>query len=501
VAFEWAMNRFDDCLSNHKLCKPPETTPLPTRILDLSGDDFIKLYVTKSENERYACLSHSWGGIVPCQTLKENCDKHQERINISDLPATFRDVVGYVRRLGIRFLWIDSLCIVQDDINDWRRECIKMYSVYRNAALTIAATKSRDSRAGLFTAAEKQFMGQRVGDIDVTFNEGRTDECTEKCDLFLRQTLYETHDAFHRHIPGEQDNLPLLGRGWVFQERLLSPRVLHFGSQELIWECAESSFCECQDVSDSASTLKKEHSEEIPSEKWWQELVNDYSALNLTFPSDRLPALSGIAKEYYKHRPSDRYIAGMWESSIYKDMLWRVKERNRNEKLIEWRAPSWSWVSVDSIISYETNGFFGEGERLCEILSIESTTVDGDPTSGLKSASMIISGCFTTSVIQHIPPTDGSEWWSCHLTTDGRSVECFLDHHLHLPGPNNIPNGTTVYCFPLCHNFNGTYSLVLLPSNSDEDIFERVGLLVEYGVQRDKSFCIIGGDKRVIEIR
>ena len=500
VAFEWARKRIDDCLLNHKTCKPPETTPLPTRILDLTGDDFIKLYSTRNENERYVCLSHSWGGITPCQTLKENHERYQERIDLSDLPETFRDVVGYVRRLGIRFLWIDSLCIVQDDADDWRRECVKMYSVYRNATLTIAATKSKDSRSGLFAKVERQFLGQRVGDIDVTFDEERSTQYTEKCDLFLRQTLYETHDAFHRHIPGDQGKLPLLDRGWVFQERLLSPRVLHFGSQELVWECAEYSFCECQDVVNSVTTLKKEHSEQTPSPKWWQELVNDYSALKLTFPSDRLPALSGIAKEFQKHH-SDQYIAGMWESSIFQDMLWRVEGSNRNKKLAEWRAPSWSWVSVGGTISYETNGFFGEGERLCEMLNIERTTVDGDPTSSLKSASMIISGCLTSCTIQHLPPKEGSGLWNCQLKHDERAVECFPDYHLHLQGHGNVPNGANVYCLPLCHNFNGIYSLVLSRTNDELEIFERIGLLLEYGAQRDESICTIGGEPRVIEVR
>src|SRR5436309_1737800 len=110
-------------------------------------------------------------------------------------------------------------------------------------------------------------------------------------------SLFETHYQFESYIYTKETKLPLLTRGWVFQERLLSPRVLHFGIQELVWECTELSFCECEEVP-HVTSLKKEHFEEIPSIWWWQQLISYYSILNLTFLSDWLPALSGIAKEF-----------------------------------------------------------------------------------------------------------------------------------------------------------------------------------------------------------
>ncbi|XP_014554914.1 hypothetical protein COCVIDRAFT_82223, partial [Bipolaris victoriae FI3] len=137
-AKEWL--RF--CGEKHPRCSPLGDRPLPTRVIDVGGKDSsrVRLVVSHGRFDRYIALSHCWGLREPITTTKDNFDRHvKEGIEIDDLPQTFRDAVEVVRALGFQYLWIDSLCIVQQDCEDWQREAAQMPEVYANAAVTITS--------------------------------------------------------------------------------------------------------------------------------------------------------------------------------------------------------------------------------------------------------------------------------------------------------------------------------------------------------------------------
>ena len=158
---------------------------LPTRVLDLLAKGVnIYLYESLQEEEPYLCLSHCWGGVTQFTTTLATVQDHKSEILWIDLPPLFQDAVTIVRKLGYRYLWIDSLCIIQDDLADWDCESARMWSIYQGAELTIAATDCPDSLHRIFR------------DVD------------------LRSSSRTTHR--------------LLTRAYFFSERYLVRRDLHF---------------------------------------------------------------------------------------------------------------------------------------------------------------------------------------------------------------------------------------------------------------------------------
>lgn len=133
-----------DCHDDHPACKPSTSSgTLPTRVIDVGSPDGRtepRLCDTNGEPGDYIALSHCWGGRQPLRTTKENICSMKTCIPWAKLPNTFQDAISVTRRLGIRYLWIDSLCIVQDDAQDWEREAAKMALIFEAAYITIAAT-------------------------------------------------------------------------------------------------------------------------------------------------------------------------------------------------------------------------------------------------------------------------------------------------------------------------------------------------------------------------
>ncbi|KAK4124810.1 HET-domain-containing protein, partial [Parathielavia appendiculata] len=331
----------EKCERRHEDCRLAEPSPLPTRVLDVGAQEdqefHLSLYETTSgETGQYICLSHCWGGHQPLKTTTSTIEARKLGIRWDEVPRTFQHAVIITRALGIRYLWIDSLCIVQDNADDWRRESAKMHTVYEGGYLTLAASGSAGPDGGLF----------------------------------------RPHIRTRRKIP-HIDSLrehPLIGRGWFFQERLLSRRVLHFSSAELAWECMETNDCECGELDDCIGVGEHQLAEKSlyrpvndKGKYWlvlvWQRIVMDYSRTQLSYEQDVFPALSGVA-ELQRAMRGSTYCAGLWSDSFIYDLLWRVpkntnlpisnefQQYERVARPSKWRAPTWSWASVKSAVKY-----------------------------------------------------------------------------------------------------------------------------------------------------
>lgn len=155
--FEWVAEKLRHCDSSHGCHgrRSELAVTLPRRIIDVGSTNsslvrLKELDIEDSAVPGYACLSHCWGTSRPSKTVAANLGSHKEEISWSLLPPVFQDSIAYVRKLGISLLWIDSLCIVQDDKEDWRIEAAKMASIYQNAYLVISASKSPNLEDGLF---------------------------------------------------------------------------------------------------------------------------------------------------------------------------------------------------------------------------------------------------------------------------------------------------------------------------------------------------------------
>jgi hypothetical protein len=495
-AFELVKTWLSNCLDNHERCQrkgDANKKAMPTRLLDVSSTrGGVRLVETREMTGPvpYICLSHCWGDASKqFTTTRRTLEKRKRGIFLNVLPRLFKDVIKYVRRLGITHLWIDSLCIVQDDAEDWKQESTRMCMVYQNALLTIAATKCADSSESLFSKSSA-----RAARIEWIFRKS----------AMLRRNGQFTAEFGHFYWP-----YPLLSRAWVYQERLLSKRVLHFARGEIYWECMESAECECGLVMDSAMGLLNYESEfpyknvhdRMPKrtsshpEKsnvilWqWHDIVTEYTSLSMTLVSDKLPAILGLAQEIQSRR-GGRFIAGLWEDTLISDLAWVVNNeckgfKPRPSKSVT-HAPSWSWASLDTTQCWYFGTISDKGglDRSLQLLSIQYPKPSDFPTDPKALGCIILRGI--------LAPVTVSGYWKSHRSREvisamGKSewrgeYDCDYDHFLPKNGEYYVPPNEIVYFLYL-----GSYSttvdeppkrccdLVLRCIDPSNQVYERIG--------------------------
>jgi hypothetical protein len=378
------------CIDEHPVCQtqPTERAYMPTRILDLGviGDGATDMSSRRgvrlvesaglAGERKYACLSYRWGSNN-VRTMRATYEQHRDGIAFKDLTLAFQDTVHIVRRLGLRYLWIDSLCIVQDDEEDWRAESKTMATVYNRALFTLA--RHLDSTTSLRSLSQMQI--HTVSDPSVS------------PPVFARIRPKHIWDAF------DIGHSPLLKRGWVYQERLLSPRVIHFTDFEIVWECCEESQCHCASIKysqDLWETPKIHHAQalgltdhtaivnEAAIRKRWRSIIGEYSGLDLTKLSDRFPAIQGCAEQVRPYL-QDSYSFGLWTRGSGLDLFWMKWYKRLERRPIElFHVPTWSWASVSGKIHYDDS--FDQAARLV----VEH--VQDDSCQGQTSAYWLITG-------------------------------------------------------------------------------------------------------------
>ncbi|RSL74260.1 hypothetical protein CEP53_000369 [Fusarium sp. AF-6] len=491
---EW----LEDCEQNHKTCKRP-TPNLPTRVLFIGSDVRLPhLYEGQNEEARYTALSHCWGGEEhrPPSTTKKTIAKYKEAIEWTDLPQTFTDAMAVTRLLGIEYIWIDSLCIIQDDADDWVRESAKMANIYQQAVLTISADGAADSYAGLFNTVSQR-----------TAAEPKKIQWTDGChemDLYTRLTNFPPNSAhIHSTATINIEENPLRGRAWALQEWLVSSRVVHFTKGELIWECKKVHRCECQMVAKKCSPnwesetksqfigfyKKKKHTMVN-----WQGVVNEFTHRLITKDTDRLPALSGIAA-LAKPNAANDYVAGIWESELPWSLIWtRLDEGSMRRQ--EYYAPTWSWASI---VGPEI-GIYGYCFPIAEVVSVSKELASTNPFGPLKSASITIK-----SPIARFPShvkLEGEPWLTFCDTSNTYHGELTLDvtEQLEITTIHEIVMALIGYDHEHATKSVGITGLALRRVEGQESDFRRVGF-VEITVKytrtwrRDLSRVMTGRNK------
>jgi hypothetical protein len=341
------------------------------------------------------------------------------------MPETFQDTLLVCKRLGVRYLWIDSLCIIQDkdDLQDWYREASLMNKVYLHSYCNISAADAEDSTKGLFRARRLQLYGSMS--VDVNLEGFESDSGLRKCimtDAFL--WLRNVADAL------------LNRRGWVLQERLLSPRILHFCRDEIFWECREHAACE-SDPKGSSSVYKLmsyvfiklwetgnhgmlELRRQVPHTPWlhfwYRVVVVLYSHMELSIPSDKLVALSGIAK-HVMPRMSSTYVAGMWQERLERSLLWTVLHNATSTRPLFYRAPSWSWASVDGHI---TSADYTVEDCLIHVEDVVLKYASEDMTGAVTDGWLDLRGTLKPLRLWDDDCGSGPEW---PITFDGHIVK------------------------------------------------------------------------------
>ncbi|KAF2147536.1 uncharacterized protein K452DRAFT_8644 [Aplosporella prunicola CBS 121167] len=349
-AIRLAKSWLEDCMTNHSKCESPRSR-LPNRIIHVGGDeDDPHLSGSHQEYAHYIALSHCWGDYEahkPLTTTTKTLKDRQRAIPLDSLPQTFKDAILVARWLGIEYLWIDSLCIIQDDANDWARESAQMHDIYARATLTINAHVSTHCDGGLFapinrSRAKHTTLYPHSPSLSYPIHAHLTD-------------IYEDNRGVRYHFSIRTS--PLSTRCWTLQEHILARRTLHFSNGEMIWECKTRCNCESQasetpfdERTTSISTPARYYREwNEPLLSKWIPLVELYTKLNLTYERDRLHALSGLA-QYMTENTAEHYVCGHWKQDLAASLLWEADNSSgtalRPKRHKDYYVPTWSWASL-----------------------------------------------------------------------------------------------------------------------------------------------------------
>lgn len=338
-----AKSWIEECLNSHKDCPSLERHLLPTRVIDVKADSVqggARLHIsTENETADYATLSYCWGEATGSVILTTaTLEAWKERLPVENLPRSLQDAVKITRDLGIRYLWVDALCIVQEDIGEKKKEIERMGKIYKNSLVTIAAANSRSASDGFLS--DRDLPG--VTTLPFPCPNGTTGKIS----------LAKFVSTYHPEQPLDR-------RAWALQEYLLSPRLLMYGASELTWHCQTQAF---HKVGEShllywpfINRLPPEifnpgypTPEDAPRsrQELWASIVRDYSGRLLTYPEDKASAIAGVANEL-SEAWNDEYVWGAWKGDLVFYLAWyRDPGVARNITRSE-RAPSWSWLSLD----------------------------------------------------------------------------------------------------------------------------------------------------------
>ena len=320
-------------------------------------------------------MSHCWGSHMPFRLLSKNISALKKEIPVLQLSKSFQDALVIARRLGVRYLWIDSLCIIQDSEEDWQEQSASMGRVYSNSYCNIAAAHATDGMCGCFIGRNPDHVKPLKIDLNWGPHPGT---------YYAVQWPYWNHNVLET---------PLNQRAWVCQEQFLAPRNLYFGATQLYWECCEVAASECFPLKLPPRIVTSSPKGIIPhidgarirralgmavdptldAFSVWDRIVERYTIGQLTYSTDKLVALSGIAAEMHKHTQC-QYLAGVWRKHLAYQLLWEVRG-------IQWLvsrtcpktyiAPSWSWASTNGHIENACNIWFADNhEIVLEVLDV-----------------------------------------------------------------------------------------------------------------------------------
>lgn len=377
-----------------------------------------------------------------------------------------------------------------------------MPEIYENAYVTLAAAHSANGSGGCFSKAGAEYKSRG---FTVEDRNGQTHE------LFMRRHVpHSVLAGWHFKLEVAR-NYPILSRAWVLQERLLSSRVLYFGQHELFWECKEAAACECSFVDrvESNKLVKLMHHQRLACNQnnhaelvhQWHEVVESYTRLNMTSEKDKFPAISGLAKRM-KRMEKTQYQAGLWVDSFVADMLWEVDTPTDRPSV--WRAPSWSWASLNSQVKYvlELKNNNQQVETYFDILGGQTILASDDEMSQLSSSYLDIEAVFFfVNLVIYTKPEGSLASPGPDLFVNSVHFNSKTDSGLGLSSITetvkldcNLPPTTEETSFPgyelgidsrrfLCMQFAkvGSYEYSMLLSCIDYDSakYERVGLVME----------------------
>ncbi|KAF3036444.1 hypothetical protein E8E12_004720 [Didymella heteroderae] len=367
-----------------------------------------------------------------------------------------------------------------------------MSHIYRDSHVTLAAVWAADASGGCFVTSNPSHKSKELA---------LTAHGEEPSHMFFREPL--SHSILKR---------PLDVRGWAFQERLLSPRMVRFEEQEISWECSHSVWCECSGIAHDKGNLNRElsmayeclkTSTTVPEiQNAWEALVQEYSRKELTDTGDIFPALQGLAKVVSPVMGD--YLAGHWSRTLLSSLCWLSADRRIGRRnTYQWRAPTWSWASIPGAVKWCWRQA-SLGRSLCTVLNAQTVPTGDDPTGPLISGKLVILGkvIFGTvlseahrvtlnNYLQHIDfgLYDRDLW--------GLPIKTLWDRDIASPGADHVAIGARVSALQLYDSINeDTQYWLILRTTDTGMMYERIGLMQLFSSTRSG---ISFSQQRVIE--
>ncbi|KAJ2990188.1 hypothetical protein NUW58_g3078 [Xylaria curta] len=437
-AYELVLKSLINCIENHSNClKPALDKCLPTRVIDCKNPMRPKLFVSKGKTSPYVALSYVWGEKQPYCTQTSNVKRYSTGgIDINVLGQTIRDGIDVTHRLGLRYLWVDALCIIQDSDEDKAKELVKMRNIYRDAYLTIIASSA--------TAASAGFLQTRALAIEYAEHPCLPFYCRDGCVgsmfVYTQESPAMAYDAMKE---------PVNTRAWCFQERLLSPRKLVYASDTVQYHCQTA----LADVGNSISS--KPIGEQLhdimfratdetnitaclstwTSTDWeslheiWRMVVSNYTRRSLSNQEDKLLAFAGVAEEFHRiwQERAGRYLAGVWEKRLPDDLLWTRTTRADaspaedpvRPRLDRSFAPSWSWASVDGHVLPDNTDLNDLDNAGCEVVQCNIALRDTKlPYGHVATASLQLRAVTVPTPWVIFPDVGPETYLSLYMPTD-----------------------------------------------------------------------------------
>ncbi|RII15207.1 hypothetical protein CUC08_Gglean003674 [Alternaria sp. MG1] len=346
----------------------PVRTELPTRVVYVGtddGNDPPRLYSSNGEIAGYVALSYCWGGSQRHQTERSRIERYTHALPLEGLPKSLQDAILLTRALGIQYIWIDSLCIIQDCDEDKHREMARMANIYKNTIFTISAARAKSCHEGFLGVQDKRVLLLQTS-IQLPMN------CLNGA--IGSVLLYPTRTQFGR------EHTPIDKRAWTYQEQVLSRRLVSFFDNAVEWTCPSCHLSDDRLGTDETNVTNPAYKKTLAPlsgrssfvsrglylvSKWrdklletratlppfWWGAVQEFALGSLSNLDDRLPAIAGIASEFHD-LTGDVYVAGLWRSHLIKGLQWVVWEQleepsdNTGNKDIKYNAPTWTWASV-----------------------------------------------------------------------------------------------------------------------------------------------------------
>jgi hypothetical protein len=408
-----------------------------------------------------------------------------EALPIEEFPVTFTDAFKIVQKMGLEYIWIDSLCIIQDSEEDWQKESSLMESVYGGSVITIAASSARNSTQGCFLKPE-------------IFSGGLRARVTDGGNQRVQD--FRSSDVYDRSTSGTY----LATRAWALQEKLLPPRTIHFGDRGAFWECKTTLASEYLPDGFPKQLVRPLVRHKIKMEYMWRQIIMLYSAADLSFGKDKLPALSGIARLCH-NESEDQYLAGLWRGQIEEQLCWHRwrPEAGSICKRPAWRAPTWSWASIDGRIAWQQRQPRILDTNHAHVLDANITLYGHDPfgqvTAGVirLACSTMVAGILELSKHLDTSKNEGNATFVLHADDKDKRFSFHLDcPDDHTPGDKGM-----VYMLPMLSGRTGMATgsgdpkeyvhelviqgIVLRATGTNKGEFSRIGF---FGLYKDKSY-------------